>query len=568
MEPRQAFSLGGGRGPFTLHTERLGPLPIINHVLHRLGLETLLDRAVPTADRRCDVPHGRALGVLLRSVIVEREPIYRQQETVRTFAPAMYGLAPAEVAALGDDRIGRALDRLFDADRAALLTAVVVAVGQRFGVRFTQLHNDSTTIRFCGQYRAARGRRLRGRRAPWITYGHSKDHRPDLKQLLFALTTSADGGVPVQFRCADGQTNDSQTHIETWEALRQVAGRPDFLYVADSKLCTRENMDHIDRQRGRFVTVLPRSRLEDQEFRKWIQTHEPPWELAWDRPNPRRKGRPRDRWYVCRAPLPSREAWPVIWVWSPLLALRQEQSRRERLAAALEALGELRTRLASPRTRLRTAREVDRRLEQIREHQKVGRYLHVRRAERAARPAGPPDGLPQAHPAALGCGVDARRGGARLRPQERRDVPAVDQRPDLTPAQVLEAHKGQPTIEKRFEQTKTVHEIAPVFLKNEGPIEALFTLYFLGLLVQALIERELRLAMQREHIPELPLYPEQRRCKRPTTEQVLRLFSLVEHHVLLNDGQSVQVFDVELTDLQRQVLTLLGVSEQAFRPAL
>jgi hypothetical protein len=44
----------------------------------------------------------------------------------------------------------------------------------------------------------------------------------------------------------------------------------------------------------------------------------------------------------------------------------------------------------------------------------------------------------------------------------------------------------------------------------EGRIEALFTLYFLALLVQALIERELRLAMARQKIEELPLYPEQR----------------------------------------------------------
>jgi hypothetical protein len=71
-------------------------------------------------------------------------------------------------------------------------------------------------------------------------------------------------------------------------------------------------------------------------------------------------------------------------------------------------------------------------------------------------------------------------------------------------------------------------QIAPVLLKNEGRIEALFTLYFLALLVQAIIERELRLAMKREKIDELPLYPEQRDCARPTTEQVLRLFSLAE----------------------------------------
>jgi len=136
----------------------------------------------------------------------------------------------------------------------------------------------------------------------------------------------------------------------------------------------------------------------------------------------------------------------------------------------------------------------------------------------------------------------------------------------LSPAQVLEAHKGQPMIEKRFEQVKTVHEIAPVFLKDEGRIEALFILYFLALLVQALIERELCLAVKREHIDELPLYPEQRQCSRPTTEQILRMFSLAARHKLIEGAHTVQVFDVLLTDLQRQVLTLLGVSERAFRP--
>jgi len=135
---------------------------------------------------------------------------------------------------------------------------------------------------------------------------------------------------------------------------------------------------------------------------------------------------------------------------------------------------------------------------------------------------------------------------------------------NLSPAQILEAHKGQPTIEKRFEQIKTVHEIAPVFLKNTMRIEAFFTLYFLALLVQALIERELRLAMKRERIKELPIYPEQRFCKRPTTEQILRLFSLAERHTLLRNATVVQSFPPQLTELQRQTLDLLGVPAHAF----
>ena len=265
---------------FDLHSERLGPLPLINHFLQRLDLEALLDKYVPTIDRRCAVPHARALGVVLRSIIVEREPIYREQETVHGFAQGLFGLSTEEMEHLSDDRIGRALDRLFDADRAVLLTEVVVAVGQRFGVTFDECHNDSTTISFCGQYRAATRHAIRGRAALAITYGHSKARRPDLKQLLFILTVTAEG-VPCQFRCADGNTNDSVTHIDTWNALRAVAGRADFLYIADSKLCSRDNLDYIDRAGGRFVTVLPRSRLEDELFRKWIQTNTPPWELVW-----------------------------------------------------------------------------------------------------------------------------------------------------------------------------------------------------------------------------------------------------------------------------------------------
>jgi hypothetical protein len=66
-------------------------------------------------------------------------------------------------------------------------------------------------------------------------------------------------------------------------------------------------------------------------------------------------------------------------------------------------------------------------------------------------------------------------------------------------------------------------------------------------------------------LKELPLYPEQRSCKRPTTEQILRLFSLAERHTLIRGNRVAQLFPAELTDLQHQVLNLLGVPEDAFR---
>jgi transposase len=556
----------------TLLIERLGPLPIINHFIARMRLDEVLDRHVPS-DQRCVVPHVRALGVLVRSIIVEREPIYRQQETVHDFAAGMFGVAAADMQHLGDDRIGRALDHLFDADRAALLTDVVVTVGQRFDVRFDECHNDSTTISFCGAYRGAWGRKIRGRTAPAITYGHNKEHRPDLKQLLFILTMSGDGGIPVAFRCNDGNTNDSQTHIETWNTLKTVAGRADFLYVADSKLCSRENMDHIDRAGGRFVTVLPRNRGEDEDFRKWIQTNTPDWTCVWNRPHPRYADGPRDRWFVFRAPLPSAEGWTVVWVWSALLTLRQQSRRQRNMAAACEELAELRGRLAGPRARLRRAAAIDLQVKSILAKYHVARYLKVERTVREQHI------FKQARRGRPGPSTSYKKSTKRRYDivwTTDQDAIAYDHKSDgmyplvtndrtMSPAQVLQAHKGQPMIEKRFEQIKSVHEIAPVLLKNEGRIEALFTIYFLALLVQAIIERELRNAMKREKIAELPIYPEQRNCVRPTTEQILRLFSLAQGQRLTQDGKILEIYDFELTDLQHQVLALLGVPSAAFR---
>ncbi len=402
--------------------------------------------------------------------------------------------------------------------------------------------------------------------------GTPKDHRPDLKPLRFILTTSEDGGVPVQFRCEAGNRNDSPTHIESWEALRRAAGRSDFLYVADSKLCAREPMDHIERQGGRFVCVMPRTRLEDGEFREWIQTHEPDWERVRDERNPRHRHGPRDRWWVLRAPLPSREAWPVVWVHGALSALHQENRRRERIAHASEALSALNAKLAGSRARCRKRDELEQHIKGILGEHHVEAFLvvelypaeqhHFRQAARG-RP-GPNTRY-----------VRKARKFWQLRWSLDEDAityarntdgmyPLLTNDRSLSNAQVFEAHKRQPSIEKRFAQAKNIFEIAPVLLKNEGRIEALFFVYFLALLVQALIERELRLAMQREKIEALALYPEERTTQRPTAEQIMRLFSLTQRHILEHEGQAVRIFEPQMTDLQNQVLKLLGVPRSAY----
>ncbi|MCP4986606.1 MAG: hypothetical protein GY928_11290 [Colwellia sp.] len=75
-----------------------------------------------------------------------------------------------------------------------------------------------------------------------LEHGHSKDHRPDLKQILYSLTISADGAVPIHYKTYEGSRTDDTTHIETWNMLYKIIGNPSFLYVADSKVCTKKRM--------------------------------------------------------------------------------------------------------------------------------------------------------------------------------------------------------------------------------------------------------------------------------------------------------------------------------------
>jgi transposase len=236
------------------------------------------------------------------------------------------------------------------------------------------------------------------------------------------------------------------------------------------------------------------------------------------------------------------EVWPITWVWSALLTLRHGALRQRNISAALDQLEGLHQRLVRARARRRGAKEIDQRVDQILDQHYVGRYMKVKRIVREehsfkqTRRGRPGPDTAYRRITRKRFDIEWSIDQATIAYDERRDgmYPLLTNDCSLTPTQVLEAHKGQPTIEKRFEQVKTVHEIAPVHLHNEGRIEALFTLYFLlGLLVQALIERELRQAMTRDNLEKLPLYPEQRQCRRPTTEQILPLFSFAERHTLV-----------------------------------
>src|SRR5665811_630866 len=340
-------------GQFTLQTQNLGCLPIVNFFLTRIGIADHLRTYLPPGDARLRLTPAAVVEVVVRNLVVGHRPLYALGEWAGAYDPGMLGLAAGDAEMLNDDRVGRTLDRLFDADRASLITKTVLAVIREFGIATTQLHNDSTTVTVTGTYPGADGRERGGKPTPAIRQGHNKDFRPDLKQLLFILTISADGAVPIAYRVADGNTPDDLTHVPTWDELCALVGRPGFLYVADSKLCSKQAMGHIHAHGGRFVTIVPHGRREDTWFRDWAQTHAPDWAEARRAPGARHDD-PDRLWRTFEAPAPSVGGYRVIWVHSGSKAARDASARAARIEAGLAAIDAVAARLSGPKSRLKT----------------------------------------------------------------------------------------------------------------------------------------------------------------------------------------------------------------------
>jgi transposase len=562
----------------TLRSYDVGAMPIINHIIRRMRLPDILKKFLPD-DPRSELPAYRTVLVLVRNLLIAREPIYGLSQWAVRFAPELLDLRPRELELLNDDRAGRTLDQMFDALASELTVTVVRQVIDEFRINMDELHNDSTSVSFYGAYdQAEEERQVRGQQTLAITYGHSKDHRPDLKQLLFILTVSDDGGVPIYFTSASGNTSDDTTHRQTWDLLCQLAGRSDFLYVADCKLASGENMDYIARK-GRFITVLPRSRKEDKQFRK--QLLEKPDSVRWNdvytvSKKVRIKGAEQevevDRLTVVSDEMLSSDGYRLLWYHSTKKADHDARYRAGSLQRAIRGLTELRVRLSGPRTRFKNRKKVDEAVQEIVKRLKEESLLTVTVEEREegtfrqASKGRPGKNTKYVKEIKKRFEISWSIDSIRMAEAEATDgiFPLISNVNEMTPEEILRAYKRQPIIEKRFSQLKTDFAVAPIYLKSVTRIQGLLAVYFLALIVQTLLERELRQAMERAKIESLPLYPEERACRYPTARKVIDLFDGVQRHELEQPGRETEVMVTELSPRQRQIVELLGISAKSY----
>ncbi|MFQ5500535.1 MAG: IS1634 family transposase [Candidatus Zixiibacteriota bacterium] len=563
--------LGGTRrvttpdGPANLRIHLIGSSPILMYFLERMTFSRIA-RLCLAMPRKGILDHAQTLSAFIQNIILSPGPLYRIAEWADPIDPNVLGLTAMEKNSLNDDRVARSLDALTSPRARSLFFRLALHIIKQFEVDTRRIHHDTTTVTFHGQYKGSF-------REPRITRGINKDYRPHLKQLVFGLNVSADGAVPISHEVYSGNRTDDTIHRSNVDRLREILGRTNFIYVADSKLCTRKNLDHVAKYGGKFVTVLPRSRAEDKRFRKALREGAPVrWRRILEIENKRGKNKPPDLFCTTSAgPGKTSEGYRIVWVRSSLKMEFDALARETAIEKAEADLFDLNARLnrGTLRNRAPIKKEVGKILHK---HQCRGllewciasrTHIETRRLRRGR----PRKDDPVKEIRRQLYHLEVHRNKNAIQAEARTDgvFPLVSNlKPKEAPKkEILLIYKYQPYVEKRHALFKSELEVAPVYLKKPLRAAGLVHAVFLAMMLDALIERTVRQGMKHEGIDALPILPEGRLTKTPTTARLLEMFSDVSWYEFERGDETV-TFPVRLSTLQKQLLQLLNMDPSTY----
>jgi len=547
----------------TLKRLQVGGLPLIHAIAERMRLKDILYKYIPAHGNE-EIPAVETLMLLVYNLILGKDPLYELQQWAESLDFRCINNEDYENVKFTDDRFGRVLNKLFLVDRASLMTELVVFFVKEFDIVLERLSNDATSIKAFGRYP---GRTKTGLE---LKKGNSKDHRPDLKQLVFSLSIAADGAVPIHYKCYPGNVTDDKTHIETWNSLLKITGYPDFLYVADSKLCTDEQLSYIVDNGGRVVTIIPETWNEVGSFKEKLRKTKKAKDIIWRRRKPGSDDK-KEYFSAFRGDFfTTKRGYKIHWIYSSEKRKRDRDNRDKHLKKVEQCLALLNGKI-NKRT-LKTRKAIEEAAQQIIEEYKLENFFHISIGT-----------ITEKYQVQVGTGRPGKNTKYRtgvntlytlswtqkkqaLKQEAQTDgiFPLLCTDKKLTAKEVLKAYKYQPRLEKRFSQFKKLHHAAPLLFKKIERIEANMFGFFIALAVQALIEREVRNKMKDQKIEKIRVYPEQREASHSTTGKILDRFDNICTYKIMENSKVVETFKDSLNEDQKLILSLLNIEQDKY----
>jgi transposase len=543
-------------GKIELRKYFIGAHPIIQVYLERLKVREVIASTIKQ-DLRLHVPIEQTLIVMIHNILTSPTPMYEIGDWLAPIDKSTLGID--DLTLIQDDRVGKALESFYNGKNNEVFFRLALRAIKEFQIDCSQIHQDTTTITFSGKYSNWSASEL-------LTYGKNKDHRPDLKQLVLGLSVTGDGAVPLVHKIYDGNQTDDTLHVENHQRIKKVLGRSDFIYVADCKLATEMNLRKISLCNGLFVSIMPRTWIEDSKFRDRIRCGEKiQWKSILKRKNNRSPNSKRDHYHVAEGDH-SAKGYTIYWIHSSQKAECDADTRQRHIDSALVALRAIQSKLNkySLKTEVGIHDAIEKNLQKYQCENLISCKIKLIKNEKiifkkSGRPKSDQKGKIVSEPLFA---ISFELNNDAISKESLTDgiFPLITNVPveTKTPKEILEIYKYQAFLEKGHSKIKTWQEATPVLLKKSERVVAYLHLHVIALMVSSLIERHLRKAIEKDKIEKFPLYPEERHCSAPTLFDIVRAFRNVERYEIVENDKTT-IFPAQLNKIQKQVLKLLEV---------
>ena len=408
-----------------------------------------------------------------------------------------------------------------------------------------------------------------------LDFGHSKDHRPDLRQFKQVLGTLDPAGLPLCSATVGGECADDPLYLPAWRQMAQIIGQPGFLVVGDCKLASLENRAQIQRENGFYLAPLALTGTAPDDLRRWVLNPptspvdlylpglEKPVGQGFEVIQPRTWTDPTTGQVV---------TWEerVLALRSDKLATCQQRGLEARLARAERELGGLKPQAEATLDSLTAQSQAILEQHRVSAELRVAWTPHTAQVKRYLKRGRHGPDSPCAWVTTTRWQLTVARQAEAIETCNRLAgwrlfvTNAQPSRLDLKGAVACYREEWQP--ERGFHRLKGgVLAVRPLFLRADQRIRGLLLILVIALRALTLLEFVARRSLAQQPEPLQGLYPgnPKRATARPTTERLLLAFDGLTRYRLDQDG-SISYQITPLSRLQRRILNLLGVPETIY----
>ncbi len=551
------------RSEFAIYA--INHLPIIKEFAMKIGIVEVINTLVPS---EMDIDPGTIFLGLILDTLSGRTPLYRLDEFFASQDTELLLGKCVDPEKFSDYNVGRVLDKAYAVGSMKIFSEISRRAVVEFDIDGRHVRFDTTSFNVYGNY-SNYSKDSSGE--PFlITFGKSKDHRPDLKQFLISMLC-VDHNIPIFGKVEDGNGSDKNINNRILsEISKRMANQgldsKAFVYIADSALVTEKNLQEMGDD-IKFITRLPATYNEcDRVIKEAIEKDK--WEdlgvLAITKPT---KNRPAAHYkaYESSVELYGKE-YRAIAIHSSAHDRRRQKRIDRELNSEYKLLSDkLKNAIKNEYYCERDAQSA---VQTLVESKSKYHKLEILVKEKPIFKAGrlPKDGVRKIKEIRYYLSGTLGKDNKAVEKLLKEvgcfvmltNVPDDYEEECYDAKAILKAYKEQHGIEQNFGFLKDPAIIDAIFLKKAERIEILGLIMLIALLIWRLIERTMRQSVENIE-KDLPGW-KKRRTKRPTSFMLLTKFIGV---YIIKIGKD-RILNKPLTDQQKEYLKALALSPEIF----